>query len=137
MVRLVVLSVADPRSATLERDSGGVRRRDGNAERPSAHECMTLRIRRRFSGVCLDAHQLIVFLDSLATARRARLEASGVERHGEIGDEGVHGLAASMRYRRTPVGVEGRPLLRTDGATLGESRDTLAQAAGCSSAEIS
>jgi hypothetical protein len=27
--------------------------------------------------------------------------------------------------------------LRTDGATLGESRDTLAQAAGCSSAEIS
>ena len=104
----------DARSATRQADSSGVMRRDSSARRSPAHECIATRIGRRFSEQFFDAHQLVVFFDSFTTTRRAGLEMPGVERHGEIGDERIHRLAASMRHHRAPPRVIGQ-MDRRDG----------------------
>ncbi len=47
----------------------------------------------RTAQLLLDTHELVVFFHSLAARGGAGLEMAGIERHGEIRNETVHGLA--------------------------------------------
>src|SRR5512132_4218435 len=44
----------------------------------------------------LDAQQLVVLRDAIRPARRAGLDLAGARRDGEVGDEGVLGLARAV-----------------------------------------
>ena len=55
-----------------------------------------------------NANQLVVLRRAVATAGRSGLDLSGIARHGEVGDEGVFGLAASVTDDRVEATVLGK-----------------------------
>lgn len=62
-----------------------------NARR--AHIGAAAGVMGRTAQLLLDTHELVVFFHSLAARGGAGLEMAGIERHGEIRNETVHGLA--------------------------------------------
>src|SRR5438445_9606077 len=65
-----------------------------------AGEGVAARIARGAAKLELDLQQPVVFRVPLAARDRARLDLPGPERHGEVGDRRVLGLAGAVRYDR-------------------------------------
>src|SRR5262245_7020068 len=89
---------------------------------PAAGQGGAPRIARPAGQLLLDAQELVVLGGALPARGRARLDLSEVQGHGEIGDEGVFGLAGTVRQDRRVAGRAGQG----DGAQrLGQSPDLI------------
>ena len=69
----------------------------------TAYECLASRVNGRRPQALLDAEQLVVLLDALATTRRTGLAMAGAEGDGQVGDEAIDGLTAAVGHHRTLV----------------------------------
>src|SRR6266702_5267011 len=103
-------------------------------------ESASARVAGRIGEVLLDAQQLVVLGDPLATRRGAGLDLAGVRCDGEVGDERVVGLTGAVtdharepgtvgkRYRIERL-ADGTDLVDLDKQGVGRlSGDTAAQA---------
>ena len=72
-----------------------------------ANEGFTSGVDRALAQFFFDTHQLVVFLNSLATSRRACFEMAGAHRHCEVSDKAVRRFTAAVGDHRAPACLSG------------------------------
>ena len=60
-----------------------------------------------FAQFFLDAHKLVIFIDTFAAGYRASLDLAGDHRNGEVGNKGVSSFTAAMAHHAGPASFVG------------------------------